>query len=73
MEGLGTGTSLETLLQESQQHTVLLSDLRENSEVSRKTDEKTLSQLQKLQQAASQTLEVAKAHKQQDFTDFRSC
>lgn len=66
MEGLGTGTSLETLLQESQQHTVLLSDLRENSEVSRKTDEKTLSQLQKLQQAASQTLEVAKAHKQQD-------
>lgn len=65
MEGLGTGTSLETLLQESQQHTVLLSDLRENSEVRRKTDEKTLSQLQKLQQAASQTLEVAKAHKQQ--------
>jgi len=65
MEGLGTGTSLETLLTESQQHTVLLSDLRENSEVSRKTDEKTLSQLQKLQQAASQTLEVAKAHKQQ--------
>lgn len=66
MEGLGTGTSLETLLQESQQHTVLLSDLRENSEVRRKTDEKTLSQLQKLQQAASQTLEVAKAHKQQN-------
>jgi len=66
MEGLGTGTSLETLLQESRQHTVLLSDLRENSEVSRKTDEKTLSQLQKLQQAATQTLEVAKAHKQQD-------
>jgi len=65
MEGLGTGTSLETLLQESQQHTVLLSDLRENSEVRRKTDEKTLTQLQKLQQAASQTLEVAKAHKQQ--------
>lgn len=65
MEGLGTGTSLETLLQESQQHTVLLSDLRENSEVRRKTDEKTLSQLKKLQQAASQTLEVAKAHKQQ--------
>ena len=65
MEGLGTGTSLETLLTESQQHTVLLSDLRENSEVSRKADEKTLSQLQKLQQAASQTLEVAKAHKQQ--------
>lgn len=65
MEGLGTGTSLEILLQESQQHTVLLSDLRENSEVRRKTDEKTLSQLQKLQQAASQTLEVAKAHKQQ--------
>ena len=65
MEGLVTGTSLETLLQESQQHTVLLSDLRENSEVRRKTDEKTLSQLQKLQQAASQTLEVAKAHKQQ--------
>ena len=66
MEGLGTGTSLETLLQESQQHTVLLSDLRENSEVRRKTDEKTLTQLQKLQQAASQTLEVAKAHKQQN-------
>lgn len=66
MEGLGTGISLETLLQESQQHTVLLSDLRENSEVRRKTDEKTLSQLQKLQQATSQTLEVAKAHKQQD-------
>lgn len=66
MEGLGTGTSLETLLQESQQHTVLLSDLRENSEVRRKTDEKTLSQLQKLQQAASQSLEVAKAHKQQN-------
>lgn len=65
MEGLGTGTTLETLLQESQQHTVLLSDLRENSEVRRKTDEKTLTQLQKLQQAASQTLEVAKAHKQQ--------
>ena len=65
MEGLGTGTSLETLLQESQQHTVLLSDLRENSEVRRKTDEKTLTQLQKLQQSASQTLEVAKAHKQQ--------
>ena len=65
MEGLVTGTSLETLLQESQQHTVLLSDLRENSEVRRKTDEKTLSQLKKLQQAASQTLEVAKAHKQQ--------
>lgn len=65
MEGLGTGTSLETLLQESQQHTVLLSDLRENSEVRRKTDEKTLTQLQKLQQAASQSLEVAKAHKQQ--------
>lgn len=65
MEGLGTGTSLETLLQESQQHTILLSDIRENSEVSRKTDEKTLSQLQKLQQAASQTLEVAKAHKKQ--------
>lgn len=65
MEGLGTGTTLETLLQESQQHTVLLSDLRENSEVRRKTDEKTLSQLKKLQQAASQTLEVAKAHKQQ--------
>lgn len=66
MEGLGTGTTLETLLQESQQHTVLLSDLRENSEVRRKTDEKTLTQLQKLQQAASQTLEVAKAHKQQN-------
>lgn len=66
MEGLSTGTSLETLLQESQQHTVLLADLRENSEVSRKTDEKTLSQLQKLQLAASQTLEVAKAHKQQN-------
>lgn len=65
MEGLGTGTTLETLLQETQQHTVLLSDLRENSEVRRKTDEKTLSQLKKLQQAASQTLEVAKAHKQQ--------
>lgn len=65
MEGLGTGTSLETLLQETQQHTVLLSDLRENSEVRRKTDEKTLTQLKKLQQAASQTLEVAKAHKQQ--------
>ena len=65
MEGLGTGTSLETLLQETQQHTVLLSDLRENSEVRRKTDEKTLTQLQKLQQSASQTLEVAKAHKQQ--------
>ena len=65
MEGLGTGISLETLLQETQQHTVLLSDLRENSEVRRKTDEKTLTQLQKLQQAASQTLEVAKAHKQQ--------
>ena len=65
MEGLGTGTSLETLLQESQQHTMLLSDLRENSEVRRKTDEKTLTQLQKLQQSASQTLEVAKAHKQQ--------
>jgi hypothetical protein len=65
MEGLGAGTSLETLLQKSQQHTVLLSDLRENSEVIRKTDEKTLSQLQKLQQAASQTLEVAKARKQQ--------
>lgn len=65
MEGLGTGTTLETLLQESQQHTVLLSDLRENSEVRRKTDEKTLTQLQKLQQAASQSLEVAKAHKQQ--------
>ena len=65
MEGLGTGTSLETLLQESQQHTVLLSDLRENSEDRRKTDEKTLTQLQKLQQSASQTLEVAKAHKQQ--------
>lgn len=65
MEGLGTGISLETLLTESQQQTVLLSDLRENSEVRRKTDEKTLSQLQKLQQAASQTLEVAKAHKQQ--------
>ena len=44
---------------------MLLSDLRENSEVRRKTDEKTLTQLQKLQQAASQTLEVAKAHKQQ--------
>ncbi len=66
MEGLGTGTTLETLLQESQQHTVLLSDLRENSEVRRKTDEKTLTQLKKLQQAASQTLEVAKAHKQQN-------
>lgn len=65
MEGLGAGTSLETLLQETQQHTVLLSDLRENSEVRRKTDEKTLTQLQKLQQAASQSLEVAKAHKQQ--------
>lgn len=65
MEGLGTGTTLETLLQETQQHTVLLSDLRENSEVRRKTDEKTLSQLKKLQQAASQTLEVAKANKQQ--------
>ena len=65
MEGLGAGTSLETLLQETQQHTVLLSDLRENSEVRRKTDEKTLTQLKKLQQAASQTLEVAKAHKQQ--------
>jgi hypothetical protein len=65
MEGLGAGTSLETLLQKSQQHTVLLSDLRENSEVIRKIDEKTLSQLQKLQQAASQTLEVAKARKQQ--------
>lgn len=65
MEGLGTGTTLETLLQETQQHTVLLSDLRENSEVRRKTDEKTLTQLQKLQQAASQSLEVAKAHKQQ--------
>lgn len=65
MEGLGTGTTLETLLQETQQHTVLLSDLRENSEVRRKTDEKTLTQLKKLQQAASQTLEVAKAHKQQ--------
>lgn len=65
MEGLGTGISLETLLQETQQHTVLLSDLRENSEVRRKTDEKTLTQLQKLQQSASQTLEVAKAHKQQ--------
>lgn len=65
MEGLGTGISLETLLHESQQHTVLLSDLRENSEVRRKTDEKTLNQLQKLQQAASQTLEVAKAHKRQ--------
>ena len=65
MEGLGTGISLETLLTEAQQHTVLLSDLRENSEVRRKTDEKTLTQLQKLQQATSQTLEVAKAHKQQ--------
>ena len=65
MDSLGTGISLETLLQESQQHTVLLSDLRENSEVRRKTDEKTLSQLQKLQQAASQTLKVAQAHKQQ--------
>lgn len=65
MEGLGTGISLESMLQETQQHTILLSDIRENSEISRKTDEKTLTQLQKLQQASTQTLEVAKAHKKQ--------
>jgi len=65
MESLISGTSLEALLQESQQHTILLSDIRENSEAARKTDEHSLEQLRKLQQAAADTLEVAKSHKKQ--------
>lgn len=59
------GVSLEAALQESKNQTVLLSDIRDNSEAHRKADEKTLEQLKKLQQASTQTLEVAKAQKQQ--------
>lgn len=59
------GVSLEAALQESRNQTVLLSDIRDNSEAHRKADEKTLEQLKKLQQASTQTLEVAKAQKQQ--------
>lgn len=59
------GISLEEALQEARNHTILLTDIRANSEAHRKADDKTLEQLKKLQDASNQTLEVAKAQKQQ--------
>lgn len=63
------GVTLETALQESRNQTVLLSDIRENSEARKKTDAQTFEQLKKLQQATSQSLEVAKTQKRQSKED----
>jgi len=63
------GVTLEAALQESRSHTVLLSDLRANSEARKKTDEKTFEQLQRLQQATTQSLEIAKTQKRQSKDD----
>ena len=59
------GVSLESLLQENRNQTIVLSDILSNTEAAKKSDEKTLEQLKKLSQASTQTLEVAKAQKQQ--------
>ena len=59
------GVSLEAALQESRNQTILLSDIRDNSEARNKADEKTYEQLKKLAQASTQSLEVAKEQKQQ--------
>lgn len=63
------GVTLETALQESRNQTVLLSDIRENSEARKKTDAQTFEQLKKLQQTTSQSLEVAKMQKRQSKED----
>lgn len=59
------GVTLETALQETRNQTILLSDIRANSEARNKADEKTYEQLKKLAQASTQSLEVAKEQKQQ--------
>lgn len=63
------GVTLEAALQESRNQTVLLSDLRDNSEARKKTDEKTFEQLRRLQQATTQSLEIAKTQKRQSKDD----
>lgn len=63
------GVTLEAALQESRNQTVLLSDLRDNSEARKKTDEKTFEQLKRLQQVSTQSLEIAKTQKRQSKDD----
>lgn len=63
------GVTLETALQESRNQTVLLSDIRENSEAKKKTDAQTFEQLKRLQLATSQSLEIAKTQKRQSKED----
>lgn len=63
------GVTLEAALQENRNQTVLLSDLRDNSEARKKTDEKTFEQLKRLQQISNQSLEIAKTQKRQSKDD----
>lgn len=63
------GVTLEAALQESRSQTILLSDLRDNSEARKKTDEKTFEQLKRLQQVSTQSLEIAKTQKRQSKDD----
>ena len=63
------GVTLEAALQENRNQTILLSDLRDNSEARKKTDEKTFEQLKRLQQINSQSLEIAKTQKMQSKDD----